>query len=261
MSKMARSFNGTTDIINVSGWYPNATYNNLTVQCWIYIPSLVASPVYCPFSQDGIGVAGNRVWDFAYNGSQQISAYVFSGGAPTQAIVASASTANTWYHILATYRFVASGTSLLNIYQNYFNQGSSSTAVGPLSGAGGAPVTIGGRGDAGQFFPGYVADCAIWSDVLSLQEIFSLSQAVVRPWQVRPGSLLGFWPLDGYKHPAFCHSGAFRFNGVLSGSTFVPGPPLLNAAPILTMPPSNQAMSPIQFVPPPAFILMPQIVM
>jgi hypothetical protein len=109
---------------------------------------------------------------------------------------------------------------------------------------------------------GSLADVAIWNAALTVSEMRELYYAAKRPYQIRPQSLIGYWPLDGYGAQALDRS-IYRNHGVVTGGIFVPGPPRLGDQPILLpLPDPSFVMAPINApLPPPPFILMPQIVM
>jgi hypothetical protein len=249
---MARLFNGSTDGINLGlpRLYPIGP--PITLCAWIN---------YNNTSNDGNIFAlmdvGAEVCELRANrGSNGLFTFYLKANLQTQidSTTTSASRLNLWTHILGTY----DGTTQ-TLCINGVQEG---TASNSLNFSFASPTWDIGRDFANNAnsFSGSVGDCGLWNAVLSAQEIYALGKGYLRPYQVRPQKLISFFPLDGYGHPAL-DRGYAKNNGVLTGTTFAPGPPLLSAAPILTMPPSNQAMSPIMFVPPPAFILMPQIVM
>jgi hypothetical protein len=108
-----------------------------------------------------------------------------------------------------------------------------------------------------QTFAGSIADIAVWKVILSDAEFRALGKGVKRPGQIRYGSLVSWYPLDGYNHPALDLSSNKDF-GIIHGSpTFTPGPPLISAAPIF---PGISIPESFAFIPTPVFVLMPQIV-
>jgi hypothetical protein len=248
---MARLFNGSTDGINLSlpAAYPNSN-GPVSLAAWFYYNNTGNDGIIFVGNAPGTEVVELRAnrgsngkfnWRIAFN--------------QTDSGTTTASRLNLWTTVLGTY----DGGSSQIIYINGVQDGS-------ISSTGYGGNVVGGWGIGRDFvnsantFSGVIAEAAMWGAVLNAQEAYALGTGALRPYQIRPQKLLGYWTLDGYGHPAL-DRGIIKNNGVLTGTTFAPGPPLLSAAPILTMPPSNQAMSPIMFVPPPAFILMPQIVM
>jgi hypothetical protein len=71
---------------------------------------------------------------------------------------------------------------------------------------------------------GLIADIALWSVVLTAGEVKALADGV-RPYNIRPKSIIAYWPLDGLQSPEPELSGN-AFNGTLTGTAFAPGPPV-----------------------------------
>jgi hypothetical protein len=116
------------------------------------------------------------------------------------------------------------------------------------------------RGGSTLFAAGQMADFAIWNGSLTQTEAIALAYGFARPNTIRPGlprALKTWLPLDGYGHPALDRS-IYGNNGVLTGTSFAVGPPLVSAAPIFPGVPTGALATP---PPPPVFVLMPQIVM
>jgi hypothetical protein len=161
---------------------------------------------------------------------------------------------NTWTHLGASYDSVAGSFA----YINGVLSGSNSTTNGAIGSDNGDNFWIGADDPgSGATTPDVIiADLATWRCTLSAAEIYALSKGA-RPDQIRgTTAMIAWWRLDGYGHPALDRiSGR---GGVLTGTTFATGPPLLNAAPILASQPFRN--DPMIFIPPPVFVLMPQIV-
>jgi hypothetical protein len=51
------------------------------------------------------------------------------------------------------------------------------------------------------FTSGHLFDMAVWGTVLNADEVLSLSNKSCRPDQVQPGSLIGYWPCEGFLSP------------------------------------------------------------
>lgn len=78
---------------------------------------------------------------------------------------------------------------------------------------------------------GSLFDFAFWSTVLTPTEFVALARGA-RPGQIKPASLIAWWPLDNYGAPGIDRS-VYGNNGALTGTVFTLGPPLVSAAPIL----------------------------
>jgi hypothetical protein len=135
--------------------------------------------------------------------------------------------ANVWSHAAIT---SSSATS----HAAYLNGGNKVTNSGTLSGATASTQTWLGSyktsgGAHGGFFAGTIADAAIWSVALSDAEIAALASGV-RPKDIRPASLIAYWPLGGLQSPEPDISGGAR-NGTLTGTSAAFGPPYVPFTP------------------------------
>jgi len=161
---------------------------------------------------------------------------------------------NKWYHIL----IAAKSNCSFDTWINGIPDGSKTATLALASNN---TITLYlGRGLTGGADLGAtngIADAAIWSTTLTQTEALALAYGIKRPYQIRPASLIGFWPLDGYQHPAFDYSG-FGRHGILTGTNLVAGPPLISTAPIF-VPQAIRTMPAPPPPPPPLEILMPQI--
>jgi hypothetical protein len=238
---MARNFNGSTDRINIT----NATTATPTLlppytfAAW-FKPANFASAfggIIVIMSTTGIYVTSGAQLNFFINGGSSTGATTLSAG--------------TWYHTALTANAVG------GVGQGFLNgvaEGPSMTPNGTNMFNGGI-ITIGNDG-ANEAFAGVIADAAMWTASLTPTEIRQLAYGNVRACQIRPQSLLICWNIDGYGHPALDYA-LYKRNGILTGTTFVPGPPLISAAPIFPGVPMGALMT----IQPPTFVLMPQIVM
>ena len=244
---MARSFNGTTDFITTSFL---ATTTPVSIHCWIYL-------LGAGLNQSMYGVKNDVVnggLQFRVSNTNNLQLLVSNVAVLVSGGTALTNNPGPWYATAGSY----DGTTA-KVFLNGIQDGSAA-ASNSLAAAGDTLAYIGcasaGGGAASQFIHGSMADLAIWSAVLSPVEIASLA-AGVRPSSVRPGSLVAWWPLDGYQAPAIDLSRG-KSLGTLSGSILAIGPPQFSAAPIfpgIAMPQSFKTPPP-----PPVFVLMPQIV-
>jgi hypothetical protein len=84
-------------------------------------------------------------------------------------------------------------------------------------------------------FVGSVADVGYWNCLLTDGEIRALALGAMRPFQIRPGNLRAYFPLDGYGWAGQDYGPFRNVLQVASGETpglFRQGPPQLNPAPI-----------------------------
>jgi hypothetical protein len=81
-----------------------------------------------------------------------------------------------WYHVVATYHYVADGTSVMNMYVNGVQDATQiTTAHGPINTTT-APLTIGvdNYADPTRFFAGTLDDVRIYNRTLSASEVQQL---------------------------------------------------------------------------------------
>src|SRR5215813_2611285 len=206
---MARNFNGTSDYIDVSN-SPLLTSAPLTVAAWINWGGTTGTNDHWAVGRDD-DVLGRAYTLGITDSTSQILAQI--QGTPIQS--GSTATANVWTHIAFTAD--ASATSVITVYKN----GVPGTPTARNLGASTGITAIGKRTYSGNndWFNGSIADVGIWAAALSTTEVIALAFGA-RPFMIRPLALRGWWPLDGYIHPAFDFSFLHK-SGVLSGSTNV----------------------------------------
>lgn len=199
---MARSFNGTTDVITTGFSFVQPPFSLA-----VWFNSTTVTPV-----QAMIGSNIAQAVEFRLNST--VLEFVSSG----IAVIGSSSAtfaANTWYRGVATY---ASGGGWA-IYATGASP-SSGTMVEALTNT---PLQIGNQTNFSESWSGALADVAVWNVVLSAAEAASLVQGA-RPFTIRPKSLIGYWPVDGLQSPEPDLSGNAN-NGTLTGTALAPGPP------------------------------------
>ena len=233
---MARNFkNASTEHITFTSFAGN--FSAVTYAAWV-------NPTSFTIGINFAGVIASPSSPGLYLGLGKVLAY-FSGSCTG----ATTLVAGNWYHIAATC-ITASGNATV-----YLNGVSDGTATA-LNANGIATTGYIGWDNSNNYFDGNIADAAYWSAALTPVEIKALYSGV-RPGNIRPQSLVGWFQLDGYGAPALNRTNTGT-NGVLTGTSFVTGPSLLNAAPIFPgVPAPAFFLGPV----PPPFILMPQIVM
>lgn len=214
---MALSFNGTTDAVKAR------TLTNLIQPCtlalWVF-PTAASSATDQLIIANGNPASNGNNIDKGNTGAvasgnwfyTQSGVGFFDGGVNLAL--------NKWSHLAVT-----DNASTAIMYTN--GSQTNSVGAGGFSGPSGANFTIGGNTHS---MPGNVADVAAWTVILTPAEIYALGHGT-RPNRIRPGSLRGWWSLDGYGL-ALDRSGYNNF-GTITGTALVPGPPLISAAPIL----------------------------
>jgi hypothetical protein len=250
---MARTFNGTTDGIDMGNPSPlsalNSGVNTLTISAWVYGTSSTADGFI--FGDNYSGGENFMVrWNRSSSGT--IDGLVFNNtfaSSLLHSVTTTTSAANTWTHVALTWN----GTNT-RIWINGTNE-----ATGSLGGAGLNPGQTGyhwqiGRDFAnnGTTFTGRIAECAIWNATLTATEIAGLAKGA-RAYRIRTPSLQGWWPVDGIQSPEPDLSGK-KDSGTVTGTTSSAGPPYMAFTPRWPLGGIFPTTTP------PVFILMPQIV-
>jgi hypothetical protein len=137
------------------------------------------------------------------------------------AVTSTTATTNTWFHATAV---VASATSRA-AYLNGAGKGTNATSSIP-SGINSTEIAALLSGSAFFLFAGRIAETAVWSVALTDAEIAALASGV-SPWQVRPESIWGYWPILGLDSPEPNHGGVAARAMALTGTpTLADGPPV-----------------------------------
>ena len=212
---MARSFDGTSQYLNID----SAVISTFpcTLAGWCYKTDTGANGC--------IVAVGNSTADeqfrLNYNGSEDMIAASESviGGQDT-ATSSGAGANNVWTHGAAVFRTSTSRDA----YRNGANKGSDTNANIPLLLD---RTRIGelANTDTGQFFPGYLADVAIWNIDLSDTDVAALAKGV-SPLHIRPDYLVAYWPLAGRHDPEIDRVGGYNM-------TLVNAPPYVSNHPRL----------------------------
>lgn len=215
---MSRSFNGSTDLINL-GTSTTLQPSHITISAWINVSSLTPSysaVVSC------ITTSGTLVYQIFVKSSGKLAMYIRNAGGSTTFYDGTGShtlSTNSWYNLVLVF-----GNGALTGYVNGASDGSSSDAS-TLGQTATAATELGNDAHtSGRNFGGRMADIAIFDVCLTVGEIAALAAGARAPY-VRPGSLVGYWPLDGLASPEPDLSGN-KFNGTLTGTTLGPGAPI-----------------------------------
>lgn len=103
---------------------------------------------------------------------------------------------------------------------------STSGTPGTPSNSSGGPNLIGINGNGtGDPTNAILADVVVWNALLTASEAKALAQGA-RPNRIRPGTIAGWWPLDGLSSPEQDYSGNVS-NGTVTGTTLASGPPTM----------------------------------
>lgn len=221
---MARSFNGSSDLITSGGVTGTGIPNPgspISVATWVWMDSV----------PPGTYRTVDRFyhWGLEYNVVKHCFYELFvSSGASNNYLSVNNSSfppINSWHHMGMTY----DGTTLTG-YLDGISQGSSSSlssigspVIGTQIGFGAARPPA-GQGVPSDFLNGELAESAVWSACLSTGEMAGLASGVSTS-QVRPRSLVGYWPLYGLASPEPDLSGNAN-NGTLTGTAYVAHAPV-----------------------------------
>ena len=174
-------FDGSNDYVAIAdadlvGAMPAASSGapeDFTISSWIYLKSTSdRKPIA---SKQGTSVGGNnRGFLFsATNGGLEFE--VFKNNSDDTDLVSATGlmSTNTWYHVAATYEFVADGSSEMNLYIDGVNVASSSSAIGPIQ-PNPQPFDVGRyyySSGYQRYFHGYMDDFRVYSYARTAAEI------------------------------------------------------------------------------------------
>lgn len=143
-----------------------------------------------------------------------------SAGGRSSTVNASSWVTGVWLHAAAV--FISSSSKA--VYLNGADKGTGTSHV-PASldsiGIGAAPET-----PTSGFSDGRIAECGLWNIALTDDEILSLARGLP-PWRVRPGNLVGYWPLWGLQSPEVDLTSGARSLTFTGSPTLADGPPVI----------------------------------
>mgnify|MGYP001558445184 CR=1 FL=1 len=162
----------------------------MTMACWSYQPTAVAL---------GAAITLHGSLDL-YMDQRYLNLETVAGGvigcwsnenSNWEGSTVSGYTADTWHHIGGVWDGNSSRTAYLNGSAGTTNTvtrtiTSSTTIIGAYSGFGGYQG----------FWPGYLAEAAMWDAALTAAEMATMADGF-SPLLVRPGNLVAYWPLYG----------------------------------------------------------------
>ena len=222
---MARLFNGSTDQIDCGSPSVLNITGSVSLSAWIYLASSFGSGYQAIFGRWDDSDTPFRSYLLTLSGSGTLNGCVLflDQGGSTHYVISSQAISffpGGWHHVAGTFN-VSSGNAYL-----YIDGTLSNSASTGLTGLSNAPLDniIGNGNSSDAYFDGTIADVAIWSGVLTAQDIAALA-AGMPPWLFRDQPLVGYWPLDGLQSPEPDLSGN-QNNGTLTGtSRGTSGPP------------------------------------
>jgi hypothetical protein len=193
---MAILFDGDDHLTkDYSGTGPISSYP-VTLSAWIKPNSLGASPMNKDFqdfvisdgsdtARIGIGAAKYERWGL-YTGNNK---------APSAGGQWSRTSANPWTNFVGVFNDTNDRDGYINGSDSTFHSGSNITS-NTLSDADIVGAGYGPTNGNNALSLNTVAECALWNVALTAAEIDALA-AGFSPLFIRPGSLVGYWPLGG----------------------------------------------------------------
>ncbi len=223
---LARSFNGTSNLIDagvLAGKPTNAANYPLSMSAW-FNPTTLAFPnttgTYAAIcGRNGVS-STNCTYILYLKSTGKIGWYIGQANVdPGLATV----TVNTWNHIAVTMSF----TPVAWIgYLNGTQDATSSFAASAIPGVSNFQIGSDSQNLLSFNFPGAITDIAIWNTILTPTQITNLAAGQRANKIGANANLIHYEPILGQSpEPDVSGNGN---NGVLSGTTVVPGPPQLN---------------------------------
>jgi len=166
----------------------------ITMACWFRTTSTTAIQRLVDVGQLS---TGNQKWSLALLGTAAApnTTVIANTSSVSGAFAATTATylADTWHHAAAVFTSSTSRTA-------YLDGGNAGTDTASVSPSGVDTTTIGATGVGasafGQYMSGRIAEAAIWDVALTASEIAALARGFIPP-QIRPQSLVAYWPLGG----------------------------------------------------------------
>lgn len=200
---MAISFDGSNDLINCSS---SASLNNIvqssngmTVSLW-YFPRSAGQGTFGEIFAKGNNDSG-KSWNLIHLGATNVVGYQRRFSTSASNLQTASLSGNIFQHICVT----DSGTNVAtnsHIYRNNVEVVYTTTTngVGGLVSDSTGAFCIGNVADASTTADGVITEFAIWNTILTADEITQLALSKVKgtPLQVRPTSLVAYWPLDQF---------------------------------------------------------------
>lgn len=216
---MARHFdNNVADYLLYTGAAIPVSPTTYTISAWCRRASTQSdnNNIYSQVSAFNVDWLG-----LAIDGSNLAMFFSKAGGTAAANATSSAATVlNQWHHICG----VQSGLTLRTVYLDAGNTGTSTTSQNPAAGKFTAIGTF--KGDADPTtgpFDGDIAEVAVWSAALDAAEVQALARGL-SPAQIRPASLLAYWPLLSHASPEIdvWRSQAMTVNGTVAQADHPP---------------------------------------
>lgn len=215
---MARSFNGTTALVNVGNASALQITGRITLAARVNVTAPTSTSLYTIIAAGFDGSTVPYYLDLYGGGGGANPHQLRTGQYPVgQATVSWSPTAGTWYSVVGLH-----DGSIWKLYIDAAFQASGGTTG--AAAANGQNHSIGARIDSGtpsSFFNGKIAEVAVWNTNIPVAAIAALA-AGAPPWIAAPDGLKGYWPLLGdSSEPDY--SGT-RSSGTVTAATVVAHP-------------------------------------
>lgn len=228
---MARLFDGVDDALTVARSASIEPAFPLALGCWV----LSAAPDSFRYLVSKVDVVGDHPsYGMSTNGSGQIR---FLVSTPLLFVASPTSAApwdGGWHHVLGTYDGVT-----VRLYVDGAEVGTGTANTEAVSYNAAQPLVLGSFDNNILWYPGRLADVALWSAVPGAGERAALAAGVPAS-RIRTDALCGYWPLYGGSSPESDMSGRAN-NATVSGTTAVSHAPIGPYAPPITLYPLSTA--------------------
>ena len=186
---MARDLNGTTDHLLINTGVVTAA--PFTMACWALPDGLSGSDNLMVLNATG---SSSNYFGIAFIAAAIVQ-YINDGSGNVNNTASTSASVGAWQHICAVFASATSRTV-------YHNGGGAATNTTSRTPTGINRTTLGAFrfNLAADLFDGKFAEGAIWDAELSAAEVAILALGV-SPTQIRPGSLVAYWPLIGRYSP------------------------------------------------------------
>lgn len=232
---MARNFNGTSDFVQTAlqtqSYCTGADDSHLTsfvFSAWAWLTSGAGA-----FPMVMCAASGGPQLMFGINIGSFAGLNLFLAG--LQSKNAATFTTGVWHHVACRYVSNGAATGTITVFDNGTDVTVGNTGTTTVAVADTHNLQIANTQSGNSFWKGNIADVAIWKAAttvspLTNSEIVALS-AGARPYQIRPGNLIRWWPIDGLQSPEPEFSGAAD-NGTLTGTALATtAPPVMQFTP------------------------------
>ena len=181
------SFDGSDDYVNCGNASSLNPTTAMTLMAWVYLTGGLDTDHRLVMCRDASNQRMGGL--YVHMNNKRLEFYV-SKSATGNFTVLSATTGdwvyNTWNFVAAIYQYVADGTSIMRLFKDSLEVGSTSSAVGPLA-------TTSSNTEIGR--KGFTVDRQWWQGYIALARIFNRSMTAleIRGYFDQEKHLFGVW--------------------------------------------------------------------